>query len=85
MTASAAAVATTSGVDADTAYRIESAWSKLKGPLLDAATKVCGLSQESPVGICESRWWNEQADEAIPEKCTQFKACRETLRRRPRE
>ena len=34
MTASAAAFATASGVDADTAYRIESAWSKLKDPLL---------------------------------------------------
>ena len=38
----AAAVAIASGADADTANHVESAWSKLKGPLLDAATKVCG-------------------------------------------
>ena len=31
-----------SGSDAHTANHVESAWLKLKGPLLDAATKVCG-------------------------------------------
>ena len=36
------AVATGAGVDADTANRIE--W-KPKGPLLDAATEVCGVSK----------------------------------------
>ena len=41
----AAAVATAAGADADTAKCVESAWSKLKGPLLDAATEVCGLSK----------------------------------------
>ena len=44
----AAAVATASGADADTANCIESAWSKLKGPLLDTATEVCGLSKNHP-------------------------------------
>ena len=39
----AAAFAITAGADGDTANLVESAWSKLKGPLLDAATKVCGL------------------------------------------
>ena len=73
MTASAAAVATISGVDADTAYRIESALSKLKGPLLDAVTKVCGLSKNRQ-WESETRWWNEEVDEAIREKCTRFKA-----------
>ena len=42
----AAAVATTSGADADTANQTESNWSKLKGPLLDAATKVSDLSKK---------------------------------------
>ena len=75
MAASAAAVATASGVDADTAYRIESAWSNLKGPLLDAATKVCGLSKNHQ-WESKTRWWNEQVDEVIQEKCTRFKAFR---------
>ena len=52
----AAAVATTSGTDADTANRIESAWSKLKGPLLDTVTEVCGLSKNHQWK--ESWWWN---------------------------
>ena len=33
-----AAIATAAGDDADTANHVESAWSKLKGPLLDVAT-----------------------------------------------
>ena len=41
----AAAVATASDQDADTANHVESAWSKLKGPLLDTVTEVCGLSK----------------------------------------
>ena len=48
-------------------------WSKLKDPLLDSATEVCGLStnhQWRP----ETWWWNEQVDETIQEKCAQFKA-----------
>ena len=48
----AAAVATTSGADADTANRVESVLSKLKGPLLDTANEVCSLSknhQRKPV------------------------------------
>ena len=45
----AAAVATTAGADADTANRVESAWSKMKGPLMYAAIKVCGLSKNMVV------------------------------------
>ena len=37
----AAAIAIAPGADADTANHVESDWSKLKGPLLDAATEVC--------------------------------------------
>ena len=40
-----AAVATAAGANADTKNCVEAAWSKLKGYLLDAATEVCGLSQ----------------------------------------
>ena len=45
MMTAAAAVATNPGAEADTANHVESACSKLKGPLLDAATEVCGLSK----------------------------------------
>ena len=68
-----AVVATASGATADTADNIESAWSKLKGPLLDAATEVCSLSKNHQWR--PHPWWgNEQVDEAIQEKCAQFKA-----------
>ena len=40
-----AAVTTAACADVDSANRIESAWSKLKGSLLDAAREVCGLSK----------------------------------------
>ena len=40
-----AATATAAGVAADTANQVETFWSKLKDPLLDAASKVCGLSK----------------------------------------
>ena len=61
MTTAAAAVATASGGDADTVNRIESAWSKLKGPLLDTATKVCGLSKNHQ-WKSETWWWNEEVN-----------------------
>ena len=41
----ATAVTTAAGADFETTNRVKSAWSKLKGPLLDAATEVCGLSK----------------------------------------
>ena len=68
----AAAVATDSDADADTANCVESVWSKLKGPLLDAATKVCGLSnnhQWKP----ETLWGNEEVDKAIQENRARYK------------
>ena len=68
----AAAVATAYGADADTANRIESAWSKLKGPLLDAATEVCGPSKKHKWKP-ETWWWNEGLDRAIQERRAQFK------------
>ena len=38
-------VVTTAGANDNTANYIESAWSKLKGLMPDAATKLCGLSK----------------------------------------
>ena len=55
MIIAAAAVVTAAGADADTANYVESAWSKLKGPLLDAATKVCGISKNHE-GKSKT-WW----------------------------
>ena len=59
----AAAVATTPGA--------ESAWSKLKGHLLDSTTDVYGLKnhQWKP----ETWWWNEEVDKAIQEKHARIK------------
>ena len=57
----AAAVATASGADADTAIRVESTWSNLKGALLDADTDVCGLSKNH-LWKPETCWWNEEVD-----------------------
>ena len=46
MMTATAAVATTSGTDAGTANPVEPAWSKPKGPLLDAPTvQGCGVSK----------------------------------------
>ena len=41
----AAAVATASAANADIANGVESVWSKLRAPLLHAATEICGLSK----------------------------------------
>ena len=68
MTASTSA-ANNAGVAAGHANLTETVLSKLKDPLLDAATEVYGLSknhQWSP----ETWWWND----AIPEKHARFKA-----------
>ena len=70
MAAVAAAVATASG--ADTANHVESAWSKLNGPLLDAATEVCGISKNHQWKP-KSWWWNEEVYKAIQEKHARFK------------
>ena len=68
----AATVATASGVDAGTANCVESAWWKLKGPLLDAATEFWGLSKNHQWKP-ETWWWNEEVHKAIQEKCVPFK------------
>ena len=56
----AVAVATTAGADADIANLIESAWSKLKDPLLEAATEVSGFSKNTngnpKLGVRMKRW-----------------------------
>ena len=65
-------VATSSGADTDTANHVESAWSKLKGPLLDADTEVCVLSKNHQWKP-ETRWWNEEVDKAIQKKHAWFK------------
>ena len=43
--AAAAAVAIADDAATDSANCVEPAWSKLKGPMLDAATEVCGRSK----------------------------------------
>ena len=69
----AAAVATAAGSDADTDKCVESAWAKLKGPLLDAATEVCGLSKNYQ-WKSETWWCNGQVDEAIQDMCARFQS-----------
>ena len=46
MMTAAAAVATAAGADADTANRVESAWTKLKGSLQDSLVEVRNLVME---------------------------------------
>ena len=70
--AAAAAVGNDFCTDVDTSSRIESAWSKLKGPLLDAATEVCGI-YKNHLWKPEAWWWNEEVDKAIKEKHARFK------------
>ena len=72
MMTSAAVVATTAGANADTTHCVESAWSKLKGPLMDAAYEVCCLSKNNQRKF-ETWCWNEQVDEATQEKHIRFK------------
>ena len=59
-----AAVASAAGADAETANHVESAWSKLKGLLLNAAMEVCGLSKNHQ-WESETWWWNEQVNEFL--------------------
>ena len=66
------AATTAAGVTADTANCIQTIWSKLMVPLLDADTKVCGLSKNHQWRT-ETMWWNEQVYKAIQEKRAQFK------------
>ena len=52
---------------------VESAWVKLKKPLLEAAEKVCGFSS-SHSWRKQTWWWNDQVGAAIKEKRARFKA-----------
>ena len=52
---------------------VESAWNKLKGPLLEAATEVCGMSKEHKWRP-ETWWWDDRGEDAILEKRARFKA-----------
>ena len=56
-----AAVSTAAGSDSDTANRVDSTWSKLKKPLQDSTTEVCGPSN-SYQWLPETWWWNGQVD-----------------------
>ena len=49
---------------------VESAWSLLKKPLLEAAVVTCGLSKKHQWRR-ETWWWNNEVDEAIKEKTIQ--------------
>ena len=56
---------------ADAANLAESAWSKLRGPLLDTATRVCSVYNKHQWR--PGNWlWNEQVDEAVQEIYTLF-------------
>ena len=75
VTAALATATTATHVTADTANHVETVWTQLMHPLLDAATKVCSLSNDHqwrPKTWC----WNEQVDKAIQEKHARFKACK---------
>ena len=73
VTTDRAATATAAGVAADTANCVETIWSKLKDPLLDAATEVCVLSKNHQWRP-EAWWWNEHVDEPIQENHAWIKA-----------
>ena len=62
----------TANDDADATSHVETVWSRLKGPMLDAATEVCGLSKNHK-WRAETWWWNENVDKAIQEKRAWFK------------
>ena len=51
---------------------VEKAWSNLKGPLLDAATEVCGMSKKHRLKP-ETWWWDDHIEEVVQEKRTRFK------------
>ena len=68
-----AATAVATAATVYSANRVESAWSKLSGPLFHAATEVCGLSKNHQWKP-ETHWWNGQMDDAVQqEKCARFK------------
>ena len=52
---------------------VETAWSNLKTPLLEAVTEVCGISRTHQWKN-ETWWWNEHVESAIAEKRACFKA-----------
>ena len=52
---------------------VENAWSKLKDPLLCAATAVCGLSKNHQWRP-ETWWWNDRVEDAVKEKRIRYKA-----------
>ena len=52
---------------------MESAWFKLKSPLLETAKEVCGLSSKH-AWRKETWWWNKTVEAAITEKRSRFKA-----------
>ena len=52
---------------------VEEIWSKLKNPLLETATEVCGLSKPHRWRP-ETWWWNDRVEDAVCEKRSRFKA-----------
>ena len=52
---------------------VESAWSNLKTPLLEAAKEVCGFSRNHQWRK-ETWWWNDRVEAAVTTKRTLFKA-----------
>ena len=61
--------------DADvpsTLSQVEVTWGRLKGPLLEAATEVCGTTKDHQ-WCDETWWWDERVKETVDEKRLRFK------------
>ena len=61
-----------SDANQDSTVDVEELWSKLKNPLLEVATEVCGLSKAHQWKR-ETWWWSECVDAAVREKRACFK------------
>ena len=56
----------------DSADDVENVWSKLKTPLLETASEVCGVSKKHQWKR-ETWWWDDKVEEAVKEKRKCFK------------
>ena len=51
----------------ESADNVEDVWSKLKTPLLETASEVCGLSKKHQLKR-ETWWWDDRVEEAVKKK-----------------
>ena len=56
----------------ESADDVEDVWSKLKTPLLETASEVCGLSKKHQWKR-ETWWWDDKVEEAVKKKRECFK------------